>query len=97
MHTALRKLEKSKNKADFKIAFADMCKKIIGYINKGLLSRQEGCYVMAGFLSIDTISRDSQMFDICLVASELELPDKHIHADIKKKWHELQGLVSEVA
>jgi hypothetical protein len=73
--------------------FCRACKKVIEAAASGELSRKEAAYAIAGWLALDSIRQDSRFCDIAILASELELPDKHISDNPRDKWRELVLLI----
>lgn len=86
----------TESRRKFRRVFASECKAILELIDRGKITRQEGCYQIAGFMTIDAVRNDFRLLDVCMVASELELPDKHVSGNIKEKWQLLKRLVSRL-
>ena len=91
-HSHLMRLNEKSNFIDY---YKESSLGIIRYVDLGKVSRQDGCYTIAGFMHINSVSKDPRLENICLVAEELEIPDKNVE-DVRGKWKELKGLINKL-
>lgn len=75
----------------------EYCLSQIELVESGKVSRQQACYEIAGLMFRSEVDRHEQMEDVCLVAGELELPDRHVDGDIPERWKEFKDLVNALA
>lgn len=91
----LTNLEKQVGTTGFAEEFVRVCQTIIGWVDRGLCTLQDGTYTIAGLMFFEDVNQSPEMLDICLQAGELELPEDHISGSVYEKWQTLKDTVRD--